>query len=92
MRSVTIETPLFADNGPVELVLGKHLIDEIIMTSLAQFKTFRFQRQRLRGVTLVMAQVARLVGKRRMCRIINHANTIGTMDAVAHGAAAIRTG
>ena len=37
-----------------------------------------------------MAQVARLVGKRRMCRIINHANSIGAMDAVAHGTAAVR--
>ena len=44
VRSVAIETSVFADNGPVEVVLGKHLIDEIIMTPPAQLKTFRFQR------------------------------------------------
>ena len=42
------------------------------------------------GVAAVMAQVARLVGKRRMCRIINNASPIGAMGVVAHGAAAVR--
>ena len=92
MRSVTVETSVFADNGPVKPVFGKHVIDESIMTPPAKFKTLFFQRQRLRGIAAFMAQVARLVGKRRMCRIINHANTIGAMDTMAHGAAAVSHG
>jgi hypothetical protein len=35
-----------------------------------------------------MAQIARPVDKRRMCRVINNACPIGAMNAVTHGAPA----
>ena len=39
-----------------------------------------------------MAQVARPVDKRRMCRIIDNACPVGAMNVVTHGAPAVRYG
>jgi hypothetical protein len=43
MRAVAVETSSLADNGPVKPVLGKHVIDQTVMTPPAQFKTILSQ-------------------------------------------------
>ena len=92
MGTVTIEAPVFPHDRQMEPVFGEHIVDHLVVASPAQFKPLFLQGERLGRRRAFMAQIARLIGKGRMGRIIDHSSLVGAVHAVTQGAAAIAHG
>jgi len=92
MGVMTIETPVFPDDGQMETVFGEHVVDHGVMATPAQFKTLLFQGKRVRRTGAFVAEIACLIGKGRMGRIIYQSRPVGAVRAVTHGAAAVAHG
>jgi len=92
MRIVTIEAAVLPHDRQMEAVFGEHFVDHLVVASPAQFKPLFLQGERFGRRRAFMAQTARLIGKGRMGRIIDHSSLVGTVHAVTLGAAAIADG
>ena len=86
MRVMTIETTFFSQHRPVQAVLRENIVDQVVVTPAAQFKTLFLKRERVRGGRTFMTEVAAFARKGLMGRVINEPGPVRTVHAVSDGA------
>src|SRR6266545_1015152 len=90
MRIMAGEAAPLAENGPVNPVLGKSFVHQLVMATTAEFVTLFFRLQGVRRGGLFMALIAHLAGNRPMHIGIQYPRQVGAVRVVATGTACLR--
>ncbi len=89
MRIVAVQTAVFADDRPMEPVLGEHVIDHIVVAAPAELKALFLEREGLGGGGAFMTLAALLAFEWLMGRIVDDPSVVRTVHVVAHRALAV---